>query len=69
MPVGPGIYDPLCTLVRESTDAKVAIVVVMDGISGSGFSIQSQGKAFMMGLPELLESMAKQIRQDMKSSD
>lgn len=67
MSVGPGIYDPLCTLVREQTDAKVAIVVVIDGINGNGFSIQSLGIPFMQDLPELLEAMAKQIRQDIKS--
>jgi len=38
--IGPGKYDPVCTYVRNATGAEGAIVIVLDGDQGSGFSVQ-----------------------------
>lgn len=42
---GPGKYDDLATLVLERADADAAIVIVLGGSKGSGFSVQAQGYA------------------------
>jgi hypothetical protein len=61
MAVGPGKYDDLCTLVRERAEAAGAIIVVIDGARGSGFSCQAD-VATTLRLPAILESLAAQIR-------
>lgn len=63
MPIGPGKYDDLCSLLRVQTDAEACVVIVLGGNKGSGFSVQSRGRPLLV-LPELLESLAKQIRED-----
>ena len=62
---GPGKYDDLCTLVRERAQSEAAIVVVVNGSKGNGFSVQ--GDAYvMLRLPDMLETMAKAIREGLK---
>jgi hypothetical protein len=60
MPMGPGKYDDLTTYVREKTDARAVIVLVLDGNKGSGFSIQVTGGEILT-LPILLRHMADEI--------
>jgi hypothetical protein len=40
MPFGAGKYDELATLVRETTQAEAAVVLVGGGNRGDGFSVQ-----------------------------
>lgn len=40
MPFGAGKYDELASLVRETTQAEVAVVLVGGGTRGDGFSVQ-----------------------------
>jgi hypothetical protein len=40
MPFGAGKYDELARLVRETTQAEVAVVLVGGGMRGDGFSVQ-----------------------------
>lgn len=61
MAVGPGKYDDLCTLVRERAQAQGVIIVVFGGSKGSGFSCQADLET-TLGLPELLEKVAADIR-------
>lgn len=69
MPLGPGIYDDLCTHVREQTNAKAAIVIIIGGNAGTGFSVQSQGNPIDTRLPDILETMAREIRASMKAKN
>lgn len=62
MALGPGKYDYLCTFVRENAKAKGALVIILDGDKGSGFSCQAD-LAVALQLPEMLENIAKQIRE------
>jgi hypothetical protein len=62
MAIGPGKYDDLCTMVREKAEAEGAIVIVFGGKRGSGFSCQADLEATLR-LPDILESVAKQIRE------
>lgn len=63
MALGPGKYDDLATYVREQAKASGAMVIVIDGRLGSGFSVQAD-LAALIALPDLLEHMAAQIRAD-----
>ncbi len=60
MPSGPGKYDPLCTYVREQTRAKAAIVIIVGGEKGSGFSVQCAPN-INLALPTLLRATADEI--------
>ena len=63
MTLGAGKYDAECTQVRESAGAAGAIVIVIGGKHGHGFSAQADYPT-MAKLPELLETLARQIRED-----
>lgn len=62
MPVGPGIYDDLCTKAREESDADVTILIIMGGNRGSGFSVQARDEKIMKFVPSMLEIIAEEIR-------
>ena len=62
MALGPGKYDDLCTEVREKAKARGAILIVFSGDKGSGFSCQADVDITLV-LPEILENLAKQIRE------
>lgn len=64
MAEGPGKYDVLCTLVRDLSEARAALVIVLDGNKGSGFSVQVTDPFIFAGLADLLEETARQIRKD-----
>lgn len=66
MPVGPGKYDDLCTDVRERTKAACAIVIVVDGEKGSGFSVQSMTMDLQLSLPAFLRKIAKEIERSLR---
>lgn len=68
MAMGPGVYDDLCTQVRELAHATGVAVIVFQGDKGSGFSLQGP-PAMLMELPALLRQMAKDIDRDMKDAD
>jgi len=63
MALGPGRYDDLCTYVRDQAKADGAIVIVLGGHKGSGFSMQGD-LALMRRLPDMLEKLAATIRAD-----
>lgn len=61
MPTGRGRYDDLCAHVREEAFAHGAIVIIFDGIRGSGFSVQVE-ESMRHKLPGILEHMAQELR-------
>lgn len=65
MPIGPGKYDDLCTFVREKANAAAAVVVIVGGNKGAGFSVQCYSPMAVLALAELLEAAAKQMRRDL----
>jgi deoxyxylulose-5-phosphate synthase len=65
MSIGPGKYGDLCAVVREQADAKMAIVIVVAGNKGGGFSVACEDPAMVEVVPDLLEVVAGQIRKDM----
>ena len=60
----PGKYDDLCTMVRQAAQAQGAIVIIVNGDKGNGFSVQATQEV-LNTLPDMLEYMAKQIRKDL----
>lgn len=65
MPLGPGKYDDLCTRVREEAEADGALVIILGGEHGNGFSCQADLRSQLM-LPNLLENVARQMRESLK---
>lgn len=61
MAIGPGTYDHLCTLVRERAHARAAVVIVIDGADGHGFSVQADLVSSLV-LADVLENVAREIR-------
>jgi D-alanyl-D-alanine carboxypeptidase len=61
MPLGPGKYGNLAASARDQTDAAAAIVMIIDGVDGSGFSIVGHISPHI--LVKILRSMADQIEQ------
>jgi len=65
MAIGPGKYDDICTVIREMTGASCAMIVIIDGTKGSGFSIQSHSTILNSdNIATLLENIANQIREE-----
>jgi hypothetical protein len=64
MPVGPGKYDDLATLVREQAAADGVVVIVIGGAAGPGFSVQASPEV-TASLPRLLRTLADGIERDM----
>lgn len=64
MAFGPGKYDQTCSLVREATKAEGVVLIIFNGVHGNGFSCQASPEV-TMGLPDMLEHMARQIRADL----
>jgi hypothetical protein len=66
MPLGGGKYDDVCTIVSERVGITQhgggVVVIVLGGNKGNGFSCQADLRTTML-LPDLLENIAKQIRE------
>lgn len=58
--IGPGKYDELCTLVRETANAEGAIVIIFNGNQGEGFSCQAP-LVLTARLPSILRKLAEDI--------
>ena len=61
--LGPGKYDKELTKARESAGATSALLIVVDGNKGPGFSCQTT-LPVLAKMPELLEEIARQMRAD-----
>lgn len=61
---GPGKFDSLCTYVREQAEAQAAVVLVVNGRLGNGFSVQAERELPLLVLAEMLETVARQMRAD-----
>lgn len=64
---GPGKYDDVCTMVREETNADAAIVIIIGGNRGQGFSMQATDPAYLAVLPDVLDMIAREVRKDYKA--
>lgn len=56
----PGKYDDVCTFVRDLTFAQGAVLLILGGEHGNGFSVQCP-KESLMQLPAIFREVADQI--------
>jgi hypothetical protein len=63
MAAGPGKYDTLATHVRVEAQARAAIVIVIGGNLGDGFSVQCRGEDITQALPSILRRVADDIEE------
>jgi hypothetical protein len=61
---GPGKYDELCTQAREAALAGCALLIILDGEHGHGFSAQFSDPSYVGRLPAILREVANQIERD-----
>lgn len=66
--IGPGKYDAVCTVAREMAGAEVALVLIINGNKGSGFSMQGDERARITAetVARMLESVAAEMRRDIE---
>lgn len=69
MPLGHGKYDDLCTKVREDAHAVAALVIVLSGNKGHGFSSQTSDLRVLEKLPEMLRNVARQIEESRQTGE
>jgi len=68
MPLGPGKYDQLCTIAREAAKAEGAMLIVIHGQFGNGFSVQASAEA-TVALPSILRQVADSIERAFKQGE
>jgi hypothetical protein len=65
-----GKYDSICTKVREETKAAFALVIVLGGDKGEGFSLQMDAARvdpkFMLKVPTFLRNVADGVEKQLK---
>lgn len=61
MAFGPGRYDPIATMARGLTGANTLVLIVVGGVDGEGFEVQSTDPHIQRKLPGLLRVLADQI--------
>lgn len=66
---GPGKYDVLCNDAMLKANAKCALVIILGGNQGNGFSMQTCDMKIVEELPIILRSVADQIEKDAAESD
>jgi len=65
MPFGPGKYGEALTLARQACGASAALLIVFDGESGGGFSVQAP-PGFLIDIPATLRKVADGVEADLK---
>lgn len=61
--IGAGKYDAICTAAREAAKARGAILIVLEGEHGGGFSAQLPLEDTQR-IPETLRKIADEIERD-----
>ncbi|WP_144149307.1 hypothetical protein [Paraburkholderia sp. BCC1884] len=56
-----GQFDAACQQVRLMTEAQCAVVIVIGGVAGSGYSVTGSLESQML-LPDVLEKIAHTLR-------
>lgn len=67
MAEGEGKYNDLCLEVLEKSKAGCAIVIVLDGERGNGFSVNALSPDYIYALPRILEWISRVTRQDLEA--
>jgi hypothetical protein len=65
MAIGKGKYDDLCTEAREKSKGRGAILIILEGEKGFGFSVQA-GLPDLLKLPAVLRIIADNMEEDLR---
>jgi hypothetical protein len=57
-----GRYDTECESLLMELQAHAAVVMIIGGVKGGGFSVSTRDPRLTLFLPALLEDMARKIR-------
>jgi hypothetical protein len=68
MPAGPGKYHDEAQALRRQVQAESLVVIVTNGVKGSGFEIQADFD-FLVVLPDVLRHVAREIEQSLARGD
>jgi hypothetical protein len=63
MALGPGKYDRACSEARKRTGAHTVVLIVVGGVAGNGFSVQSHDPLVQTRLPSVLREIADDIEE------
>jgi len=66
--IGPGKYDEALTQARRQCGSSAAVLVVLSGESGPGFSCQADLETTLR-LPAILRRIADDIEADLKKGN
>jgi hypothetical protein len=64
---GPGKYDFICTKALLAAQAQCALLIILDGKHGDGFSVNFTDQKYISSLPSILREVADQIEHDAKA--
>lgn len=67
MPAGGGKYDAEVEYVYQQTQPEAALLIILGGNRGEGFSVKANESA-LLGLPAILRSVADGIDQDLRNA-
>lgn len=62
-----GLFDAACNAVRDMTETRCAVVMVVDGAAGSGYSVNGPLDA-QVWLPDILQQIADALRGQLRKS-
>lgn len=62
-----GLFDAACNTVRHMTQARCAVVIVVDGEAGSGYSVMGPLDAQVL-LPDILQQISDVLRGQLMKS-
>jgi hypothetical protein len=65
MPMGPGKYDELCKTALDAAKAEGAILMIVNGEHGNGFSVIATAEE-LFRLPAMLRGMADDIEESFR---
>ncbi len=60
----PGIYDDECSVLAMLTEGQLVAAIVLGGVKGTGFSVKAVDPKLLAELPDMLITLAAQIRND-----
>lgn len=58
---GPGKYDDICTYARKRAEAAIALLLIVGGKRGGGFSVQMDSHRVRDAGPQIIVRLLREI--------
>jgi hypothetical protein len=65
--IGAGKYDATCSAVLIATEAEGVVLIVLNGVNGTGMSVNTTDAGLRKKLPDLLRVTASMIEAEHKT--